>query len=93
MTRNNNWKWLAAGISALLISACTTVNPPAEKDQTYKLTVLHTNDHHGRFWQDSKGRYGMAARMTLVESIRKRSKGRRRPCFAALWRGHQYRRT
>ncbi len=74
MTRNKNWKWLAAGISALVISACTTVNPPAEKDQTYKLTVLHTNDHHGRFWQDSKGRYGMAARMTLVESIRKEVK-------------------
>ena len=74
MTRNKNWKWLAAGISALVISACTTVNPPAEKDQKYKLTVLHTNDHHGRFWQDSKGRYGMAARMTLVESIRKEVK-------------------
>ncbi|KEI73124.1 bifunctional UDP-sugar hydrolase/5'-nucleotidase UshA [Endozoicomonas elysicola] len=74
MTRNKNWKWLAAVISALVISACTTVNPPAEKDQKYKLTVLHTNDHHGRFWQDSKGRYGMAARMTLVESIRKEVK-------------------
>lgn len=73
MTRKKNWKWLTAGISALLISACTTVTPhqsAPEKDRTYKLTVLHTNDHHGRFWQDSKGRYGMAARMTLIESIR-----------------------
>ena len=41
-----------------------------EADKTYKLTVLHTNDHHGRFWQDAKGRWGMAARMTLVNQVR-----------------------
>ena len=22
-----------------------------------KFTVLHTNDHHGRFWENSKGEY------------------------------------
>ncbi len=47
MARKKNWNWLAAGISTLLISACTTVTPPLsspEKDRAYKLTVLHTND-------------------------------------------------
>lgn len=35
-----------------------------------KFTVLHTNDHHGRFWENSNGEYGMAARKTLIDSIR-----------------------
>ncbi|MCS6203240.1 bifunctional UDP-sugar hydrolase/5'-nucleotidase UshA [Shewanella baltica] len=39
-------------------SACTT------------FTVLHTNDNHGRFWENSDGEYGMAARKTLIDSIR-----------------------
>lgn len=42
-----------------------------EKDKTYTLTVLHTNDHHGHFWQSSKGEYGLAAQKTLVDQIRK----------------------
>lgn len=33
-------------------------------------TVLHTNDNHGRFWENSDGEYGMAARKTLIDSIR-----------------------
>jgi 5'-nucleotidase/UDP-sugar diphosphatase len=39
-------------------SACTT------------FTVLHTNDNHGRFWENSDGEYGMAARKTLIDGIR-----------------------
>lgn len=39
-------------------SACTT------------FTVLHTNDNHGRFWENSDGEYGMAARKTLIDQIR-----------------------
>jgi 5'-nucleotidase/UDP-sugar diphosphatase len=35
-----------------------------------KFTVLHTNDNHGRFWQSEYGEYGMAARKTLIDSIR-----------------------
>ncbi len=35
-----------------------------------KFTVLHTNDNHGRFWENSSGEYGMAARHTLIQSIR-----------------------
>ncbi|PKH56953.1 bifunctional UDP-sugar hydrolase/5'-nucleotidase [Shewanella sp. Choline-02u-19] len=33
-------------------------------------TVLHTNDNHGRFFKNSKGEYGMAARKTLIDQIR-----------------------
>ena len=41
-----------------------------QADKTYKITVLHTNDHHGRFWKNSDGEYGMAARKTLIDGIR-----------------------
>jgi 5'-nucleotidase/UDP-sugar diphosphatase len=54
-----------------LLASCgsLTVQGPA-KDTTYRITILHTNDHHGRFWQNNDGEYGMAARRTLVQSIR-----------------------
>ncbi|UQV22245.1 bifunctional UDP-sugar hydrolase/5'-nucleotidase UshA [Vibrio sp. J383] len=39
-------------------------------DSCTKFTVLHTNDNHGRFWENSEGEYGMAARKTLIDSIR-----------------------
>ncbi|MCL1126357.1 bifunctional UDP-sugar hydrolase/5'-nucleotidase UshA [Shewanella surugensis] len=39
-------------------------------DACSTFTLLHTNDNHGRFWENSSGEYGMAARMTLVEQIR-----------------------
>jgi len=41
-----------------------------EKKKSYQITILHTNDHHGRFWKNSKGEYGMAARKTLIDRIR-----------------------
>ncbi|WP_299022397.1 bifunctional UDP-sugar hydrolase/5'-nucleotidase UshA [uncultured Photobacterium sp.] len=44
--------------------------PSWQADQTYKLTILHTNDHHGRFWHNQHGEYGMAARKTLLDQIR-----------------------
>ncbi|GGI98506.1 bifunctional metallophosphatase/5'-nucleotidase [Shewanella hanedai] len=33
-------------------------------------TLLHTNDNHGRFWENRHGEYGMAARKTLIDQIR-----------------------
>ncbi len=38
--------------------------------KTYRLTVLHTNDTHGRFWANEHGEYGQAAQQTLVKNIR-----------------------
>ncbi|AJJ02453.1 hypothetical protein BZ21_263 [Yersinia pseudotuberculosis] len=42
-----------------------------EKDKTYDITILHTNDHHGHFWQNEQGEYGLAAQKTVVDEIRK----------------------
>lgn len=42
-----------------------------EQDKTYKITILHTNDHHGHFWRNDYGEYGLAAQKTLVDGIRK----------------------
>ncbi|MBU3737964.1 MAG: bifunctional UDP-sugar hydrolase/5'-nucleotidase [Rhodoferax sp.] len=55
-----------------LLSACASgpLGGP-QRDQTYRLTVLHTNDHHGRFWKNGDGEYGMAARKTVIDSIRR----------------------
>ncbi|KPM01467.1 bifunctional UDP-sugar hydrolase/5'-nucleotidase UshA [Vibrio splendidus] len=39
-------------------------------EQEQRLTILHTNDHHGRFWKDKRDQIGMAARKTLIDSIR-----------------------
>ncbi|MGL6258127.1 bifunctional UDP-sugar hydrolase/5'-nucleotidase UshA [Vibrio sp. WXL210] len=41
-----------------------------QADTTYRLTILHTNDHHGRFWPNRYGEYGMAARKTLIDQLR-----------------------
>lgn len=41
-----------------------------EKDKIYHLTILHTNDHHGHFWQNDIGEIGLAAQKTLVDGIR-----------------------
>ncbi len=55
----------------LVLGACTTMAPPElQAGREYRLTLLHTNDHHGRFWPNRNGEYGMAARKTLVDSIR-----------------------
>ena len=63
-------KVIAVTALAFAVSACSMMQKGPEPDKTYKLTVLHTNDNHGRFWHDRKGRWGMAARMTLVNQIR-----------------------
>jgi 5'-nucleotidase/UDP-sugar diphosphatase len=38
--------------------------------QVRYLTILHTNDNHGRFWHNEKGEYGMSARKTLIDELR-----------------------
>ncbi len=59
--------------AAILASLAGCASQPAHEwnaDTTYKLSVLHTNDHHGRFWQNKHGEYGMAARKTLIDDLR-----------------------
>ena len=57
---------LSALALAALLASCASVAPRAP----LKLTILHTNDHHGRFWTNADGEYGMAARKTLLDRIR-----------------------
>ncbi|HCK3889638.1 TPA: bifunctional UDP-sugar hydrolase/5'-nucleotidase [Salmonella enterica subsp. enterica serovar Typhimurium] len=67
-------KFLKRGVALALLAAFALTTQPAqayEKDKTYKITILHTNDHHGHFWRSKYGEYGLAAQKTLVDSIRK----------------------
>ena len=59
-------------VMALLVAAGIASMPAQayEQDKTYKITILHTNDHHGHFWRNEYGEYGLAAQKTLVDSIR-----------------------
>ncbi|EBZ7580353.1 bifunctional UDP-sugar hydrolase/5'-nucleotidase [Salmonella enterica subsp. enterica serovar Enteritidis] len=67
-------KFLKRGVALALLAAFALTTQPAqayEKDKTYKITILHTNDYHGHFWRSEYGEYGLAAQKTLVDSIRK----------------------
>ncbi len=62
----------------LVVAGCTTATikegSNLKDDEIRKVTILHTNDHHGRFWKNSKGEYGMSARKTLIDGIRAEKK-------------------
>ncbi|MDR9890817.1 bifunctional UDP-sugar hydrolase/5'-nucleotidase UshA [Pseudenterobacter timonensis] len=67
-------KLMKRGVALALAAVWALSALPAqayEKDKTYKITILHTNDHHGHFWRSEYGEYGLAAQKTLVDSIRK----------------------
>lgn len=64
-------------LSALTIAiatGCATADKQPQhewtQDKEYNLTILHTNDNHGNFWQNKYGERGMAARATLINDIR-----------------------
>lgn len=57
-------KLLQRGVALALLTTFTLASETAlayEQDKTYKITVLHTNDHHGHFWRNEYGEYGLAA--------------------------------
>ena len=67
----NPTKPLLTAVSVLILAGCSSLpGGGPEADKTYRLTILHTNDHHGRFWKNGDGEYGMAARKTLIDQIR-----------------------
>ncbi|PSW03675.1 bifunctional UDP-sugar hydrolase/5'-nucleotidase [Photobacterium lipolyticum] len=66
---------LSAAILTALVGcndsdSTNTATPTTGVATTTKFTVLHTNDNHGRFWQNDNGEYGMAARKTLINQLR-----------------------
>ena len=60
-------KWGLSLFFVMLLAGCSTTPAPRGP---LKLTILHTNDHHGRFWPNGDGEYGMAARKTLIDRQR-----------------------
>ena len=56
------------------VLGCTSATTNEKTSSTQYLTVLHTNDNHGRFWHNEKGEYGMAARKTLLDKLRNEAK-------------------
>ncbi len=67
---------LAIAILAVLggTFAVSAQAKPAPNSAGVRLTILHTNDHHGRFWKNQDGEYGLAAQKTLVDQIRQEVK-------------------
>ncbi|MBV4366098.1 bifunctional UDP-sugar hydrolase/5'-nucleotidase UshA [Erwinia phyllosphaerae] len=55
---------------ALALLSAPIVAQAWVKDRVYKFTVLHTNDHHGRFWQNEHDEYGLAAQKTMMDQIK-----------------------
>nr|WP_314740057.1 bifunctional UDP-sugar hydrolase/5'-nucleotidase UshA [uncultured Haemophilus sp.] len=60
---------LTKTLIALALTASTSAMA-YQANKTYKFTVLHTNDVHGHFWNNSKGEYGLSAQKTVVDNIR-----------------------
>jgi len=64
----NTFKFLVSLFIPLLIMVAPS---QVLADNATKITILHTNDNHGRFWHNRRGEYGMSARKTLIDKIRK----------------------
>ena len=70
MSLNHLSRILLVSAGALLAACATPPAIPPKDRPPLKLTILHTNDHHGRFWANNDGEYGMAARKTLIDRVR-----------------------
>ncbi|MEZ4813822.1 MAG: 5'-nucleotidase C-terminal domain-containing protein [Bdellovibrionota bacterium] len=62
-----NKRYLSLYLFLILFSNFSYAYTPGK---TYKVTILHTNDHHGAFWKNKDNEYGMAARATLIKKLR-----------------------
>lgn len=56
-------------LAILLLCGCASLSHVGHTEPQ-ALTILHTNDHHGRFWKNSAGEYGLAARKSLADAVR-----------------------
>ena len=72
----NKKHFALSSLTLLMLAGCANSTTPTSthhqwvQDKEYNLTILHTNDNHGNFWQNKYGERGMAARATLVNQIR-----------------------
>lgn len=57
-------------LGLIVLSSCGLFDT---KDKVHKITILHTNDHHGRFWENRDGEVGLAARATLIKELRQQA--------------------
>lgn len=64
-------KSLLITLTTALLTSCAFTE--SESQTTKRLTILHTNDNHGRFWHNENGEYGMAARKTLIDQLRQQA--------------------
>ncbi len=55
-------------LAVLFLCGCAAL--PHGDPAPQNLTILHTNDHHGRFWKNRKDEGGLAARKTVVDRVR-----------------------
>ncbi len=75
-----NYKFVKGSIALAVLAALSGCNTSSNDsvapctENVCKLTILHTNDTHGRFWHNDKGEYGMAAQKALVERLRSEAK-------------------
>ena len=56
-------------IFLFIYTGCSTYNK--NKQEKLKLRILHTNDHHGHYLKDKYGQFGMAARKTAIDQLRR----------------------
>jgi len=61
--RKGRWLALTVLLLPMLAQAWQT-------DRSYRFSILHTNDHHGRYWPNAQGEYGLAAQKTLMDQQR-----------------------
>lgn len=66
--RRHRFLGLLSTLAILVLCGCAALNGSHSTPQI--LTILHTNDHHGRFWKNEHGEHGLAARKTLADSVR-----------------------
>lgn len=62
-------KFLTISMSLIFLTSCALFST---ENKVQKITILHTNDHHGRFWENKDGEYGLAARATLINELKKK---------------------
>lgn len=65
MLQPRTGRWLALTILLLPLLAQAW-----QTDRSYRFSILHTNDHHGHYWANAQGEYGLAAQKTLMDQQR-----------------------